>query len=144
MKEKIINIIFPILLISALVIVIFNNSSQLFNRYIENGNSLKLELVEKKDLDFDLTNDNWMGSCYSETMQMGVHVYVVNKIPDNVEGQFYQNEYSIVLVKTSINTIAHEVSHFVDFSMKQKNIKDSETKAYLQGYFTECVDNKVN
>lgn len=83
--------------------------------------------------------------CADDTMRTNVVVYIVetlNKEGDGgmpVGGAFYAHEMAIVLVDTDINTVAHEVSHLVDWVVQEKGIHDDETRAYLQGYFTECV-----
>lgn len=87
------------------------------------------------------------GVCVDETILASVKVYMVDSLnePEDdaqggiVGGRFYQKEVAIVLVKTDLNSVAHEVSHLVDWIMFEKGITDDETEAYLQGYFTECV-----
>lgn len=92
-------------------------------------------------LDFELSEDYSVGSCVSKSMKASVGVYVVDKLPNDYVGRYYADRQVIVLVDTDIETVAHEVSHFVDDVMRTKQIEDGETRAYLQGYFTDCVEN---
>lgn len=94
------------------------------------------------ELDFDLADEYHVGMCVSKTFDTYVKVYVVDGFEnENKGGGFYSKEMTIVLKDFRIKIVAHEVSHLVDHIMKTKRIKDTETRAYLQGYFTECVEN---
>ena len=77
------------------------------------------------------------GRCSSEIFLDEVEVYVVDGV--EYDGQYFIDPPTIVLSNTGINTIAHEVSHYVDDLTYVHGISDGETRAYLQGYFTKCV-----
>jgi hypothetical protein len=55
-------------------------------------------------------------------------------------GMFYPYpKPTIALGVTDLDTVTHEVSHFVDHVMMQKGIYDDELEAWLQGGWTKCV-----
>ena len=89
--------------------------------------------------------DYLLGYCISEVMMVKIEV-LLNK--DMIaKGKFFYdgNSYvGIALRETNVNIISHEVSHYVDYIVKRKNINDGETRAYLQGYFTQCVYDLVS
>lgn len=67
-------------------------------------------------------------------------VYLAERDPKSSLGGYFNSEtVSITFIDTTINTIAHEVSHYVDYVMKSRDVHDEEARAYLQGYVTECV-----
>lgn len=86
-----------------------------------------------------------VGECVSTDIHAHLQVYISDKLPaTGVEGMFIPSSGSIVVKETSkslelLEIVAHEVSHFVDAVVRAKNINDGETRAYLQGYFTDCV-----
>jgi len=44
--------------------------------------------------------------------------------------------YTLMLWKNNrLSTLSHELMHAVDFLCKRKGIDDSETRAYMMGYF---------
>lgn len=86
------------------------------------------------------------GRCIEEGIRAQVWVFVVDEVgtttEEHIAGRFYSDDdgfAAIVLENAGINEVAHEVSHYVDWTLKEKGIRDSETRAYMQGYFTECV-----
>jgi len=89
--------------------------------------------------------DYLLGYCISEVMMIRIEV-LLNK-DMTAKGKFFYdgNSYvGIALRETNVNIISHEVSHYVDYIVKRKNINDGETRAYLQGYFTQCVYDLVS
>ena len=126
--------IFLLILIPVLILAAFLLS--VFNYYGKENGSLRLINTE---LDFELSPMDFVGNCISEAMMSSVEVYVVEDAGENIAGRFYSKQSAIVLVITDLSVVAHEVSHFVDFVVNQKGINDTETRAYLQGYFTNCV-----
>lgn len=134
--------------IVTLFLIVFSGS-YLGNIFSEKGSDPNYMSTEEIKLDFNLPTENYAGFCESGTLLARLTVYVIDEFPNNAEGartlgKFYKNvEDSPVIVfvrNSSIAVVAHEVSHYVDFLVETKGIKDGETRAYLQGYFTECVE----
>lgn len=140
-EKKIINVFIVLFLLMGLSSVL-NHSLRIYNYYQISNDTLILKLTETK-LDFELSEDDYIGKCYSKTMYAGVNIYLTDNIGENTVGRFYNEEATIVLTNSDIDAVAHEVSHFVDYVIKKKSIHDAETRAYLQGYFTDCVYSKV-
>lgn len=137
--NKIINVIVVIFLLMGLSSLL-DNSLRIYNQI--HNDTLILKLTET-ELDFELSKDDFVGNCSSNMMYAGVDIYMTDDIGKNIVGRYYNDEETIVLTTNSIDVVAHEVSHFVDSIVKQKGIHDAETRAYLQGYFTECVYSKL-
>lgn len=91
-------------------------------------------------LNFELPEEYNAGYCVSNTLNTSVTIYRADDLGD-ATARFYRDDLAIVFVQGGTSAIAHEVSHFVDYVVHQRGIDDPETRAYLQGYFTECVDN---
>lgn len=87
----------------------------------------------------DIPVKNFIGTCYAESFSEIVSVVDGSYIEDGATGKFYQKNQVIALKETDLNTVAHEVSHLVDYLLFKKGIQDGEVRGYLQGYFTECV-----
>lgn len=104
-----------------------------------------VNVTENKEV-INLSQDDFVGYCGDDAIKATVGIYKVKSLllNDSTRGLFWDKTYTIALVDTDINTIAHEVSHFVDRVVADKKIHDGETRAYLQGYFTDCVNRKVN
>lgn len=85
-----------------------------------------------------------IGQCKADTFYAKLDVYLSTSLPEGVLGRFYlmDGQGVIELDKSNgmdINTIAHEVSHWVDRIVVAHALEGTEVRAYLQGYFTECV-----
>lgn len=105
---------------------------------VENGHFEEKQVPVFKKKDF-------VGTCTTGVFEVDLKVYVTSdNLPTGVEGRFRwdsSNNPTITLLKGTnyVNVVAHEVSHFVDYVVRMKGINDTETRAYLQGYLTECV-----
>lgn len=90
------------------------------------------------------------GACGTKDFEAEVQVYLTSdNLPEGVEGRFTifgGGKPTITILKGTdyTNVIAHEVSHWVDAIVGSKGINDTETRAYLQGYFTQCVTDLIN
>lgn len=95
-----------------------------------------------------LPKKDYVGTCSDMALEASVDVYESNDMSSSTMGFFNSTTDEIAVRKTGleipeIDIVAHEVSHFVDWITAQKGINDGETRAYLQGYFTECVAEMV-
>lgn len=81
----------------------------------------------------------WIGSCMTGSLHAGFEVFYAPDLGKNIGGRTHTDPLAIFLRNTDIDTVAHEVSHAVDTIVSEKGIQDGETRAYLQGYFTDCV-----
>lgn len=101
--------------------------------------SISISTQEEK-----LDEKDFVGKCESVDMQASVGVYLKVLRP-GLNGQFYTQGGNPIIVLSKVssisyqNLVSHEVSHFVDALVSAKGINDGETRAYLQGYFTDCV-----
>lgn len=73
------------------------------------------------------------------TLSSRVSVYLTKGRGAGIAGVFYRKQSAIELRDRGLNTVAHEVSHFVDRTLWDRDIDDDETEAYLQGFYTDCV-----
>lgn len=79
-----------------------------------------------------------VATCVSADLKAALEVYTVEEFDEpGILGQF--GPRGIFIKERSVDTVSHEVSHFVDVMVEAKGIHDGETRAYLQGYFSECV-----
>lgn len=69
-----------------------------------------------------------------------------DELDNTVIGQWQTNElthkntiYLRDRAGLNIETVSHEVSHMVDTMMVRYKIEDPHFRAYLQGYWTQCV-----
>lgn len=98
------------------------------------GGANMTPVVEKED---------YIGMCSDDTLESEVGVFLVDELGGHINGLFDPNIPLIALVATSTNVITHEVSHLVDYIVTDKGIRDGETRAYLQGHFTECIEELI-
>lgn len=97
-------------------------------------------------------NKDYVGTCETEVFLAKVKVYSTDVLPSGVLGKFYftnqRRDSGVIAVSRGdrdvIDTVAHEVSHFVDHVVGGAGINDTETRAYLQGYYTQCVVNLLS
>lgn len=83
-------------------------------------------------------------TCKDDLVMASVDVMLVDHFDEEgVLGTFNPMKGEIIIATTSSNTISHEVSHLVDAIMGTKGMVGTETRAYIQGYFTECIFNKT-
>jgi hypothetical protein len=88
----------------------------------------------------ELPDEANAGVCVSNTFDVSLSVYVIDDLGG--PNAIYAKEPVAVVFERgqmSVNIVSHEVSHFVDHVVALKQINDTETRAYLQGYFTDCV-----
>lgn len=91
---------------------------------------------------FYLESKDQIGTCRDSTLRSSVDIYVVSDL-GNAAGVFDANLKIISLVSTTTEVIAHEVSHLVDYIVMERKISDGETRAYLQGFYTQCIENAL-
>ena len=139
---KKINKIFIVLFLLMGLSSIINQSLRIYSYYRQNTNLLAMNLVQTDYL-FTLPQIDYIGACHSEDMIISVGIYLTDYIEEDILGRFYGVNVVIAVTSDDLKIVAHEVSHLIDYVVKQKNIRDVETRAYLQGYFTDCVYTKV-
>lgn len=104
------------------------------------ADAYRVTVPSAEDLNLEFEDGYSSHACIAESLNLMVHVVVVDDIgEEGTYARFYGSPVAIVLEERDLNTVAHEVSHFVDWAMKKKGIRDGEARAYMQGYFTECV-----
>ena len=106
-----------------------SNQSVIYN--LDNATMEEMEIEDKE----------YVGVCWDNTLSSTVSVYTAD-LPGDVIGRFIADKNMIIISKIggfSVQNIAHEVSHLVDDIIFYKGIRDGETRAYLQGYFTDCI-----
>lgn len=90
------------------------------------------------------TEKEFVGDCTDDGMEATVHVYLSDNLQEGVQGMYMPSYRVIAIRKTDLqislaNVVSHEVSHYVDDMTQVKGINDGETRAYMEGYFTDCV-----
>ncbi len=105
--------------------------------------------VSEAVTELDVNGVTEFGVCQTDSLPAKVKIYKATLLleDEKVMGLFHSDRKSgasVYFVDTGINTVAHEVSHFVDYALARLGINDKETEAYLQGYFTQCVYEKLN
>lgn len=133
----------------AIVVFIFYCSVGLYNERSElqvSNDSYFVSIGETIDFDVEGNKDAEIGTCHDPVLMSGVTVFVVDAFErDSVLGKFFSNPYPVIVLKDiAVDTVAHEVSHLVDYIVSRKRISDTETRAYLQGYYTGCVISLVS
>ena len=134
-KEKIIEYLIIFLIITYFLFGTINFFLKVKSYYLINSYDLNL----KEFQEFDLNEIDYIGTCKADSMLTSVDVYWTSDFKDGFQGLFNTELSIIILGSSNISIVTHEVSHFVDYVMYRKGINDGETRAYLQGYFTECV-----
>lgn len=108
------------------------------------------EIFRTNSAEYTPTREDYIGNCYADVFKTGVAIYETTGLK-NSNGQFRSSKeygYQIILNEKSrgryiIGTISHEVSHLVDNMTASLGIEDTETEAYLQGFFTGCIQDLV-
>lgn len=88
----------------------------------------------------------YVGSCRDELIRSTLEIYTSASLPLGIDGVYYNDAFGVVFATSTsigLTVVAHEVSHFVDNIMVKKGIHDGETRAYIQGYFTNCIYEKL-
>ncbi len=121
-----------------------NNALGLLNGYQQMSSTNAVIHVIPKSLVKSIPGLMYDGTCGDDTLAYNIGIYQTASLGGSTAGEFYPDEAMIVIANTGINTIAHEVSHAVDTIVQQKGIHDGETRAYIQGALTECVQNVID
>lgn len=111
------------------------------------GGSIEINSVPLKSWYSPETKD-FIGYCSDEVYRVSLPIYLPSELPGNLEGQFHSESTGkifLVVKKNSDyqNVVPHEVSHFTDYLIDLLVLSDKETRAYIQGYFTDCVTDLI-
>lgn len=143
MKEHLPILIFLMLGVAGLTNQVFGIMNHLSN------DRVALKVAEWR-YDLDTEGSRFLGICGTATFNEHVYIYEREGEDETIQGEFGSDGYvDIIIINTNvpnytlINTVAHEVSHYVDRLVHVKGIEDTETRAYLQGHLTACVFDKV-
>ena len=71
---------------------------------------------------------------------LGFEIKVIYGDSENYQGRYFQHTNTLELIKTDIDTIAHESYHATQDILRTYDLYDDEEfGAYLQGFLTTCV-----
>ena len=141
MKEKLAEKVIAFGFLFSLAFIAAGNAFEVYSYYYPRD-TVSISRATEPPEPLSAPDEFEVGGCTERTFNTSVRIYVLESLGDEeTVGRFYTYENAIALKKShiTVSNVAHEVSHLVDQIVYVRGIHDGETRAYLQGYYTNCV-----